>query len=79
MFMHDAMTCNIAVSVKETHSSGEEDAWETCIEKHKIRDWIAVYAAVLQGKGLRKRSVCSQTPVALDTPRIILHVRVLLF
>ena len=31
--------------------------------KHQIRGWIAVSPAVVQGKGLRKRSVFSQAPV----------------
>ena len=37
-------------------SSGEEDAREIKFKKHQIRGWMAASAAVLQGKGLRRRS-----------------------
>ena len=30
--------------------------WEFQLEKHTFRGWMAVFAAVLQGKGLRKRN-----------------------
>ena len=35
----------------------EEDTWEDRLQKHNIRGWRAVDAAVLQGQGSRKRSV----------------------
>ena len=47
----------IPVSVKQKHFSGEEGAWEYQLKSHLIRGWGAVYAAVLQGEGPRKRSV----------------------
>ena len=44
-------------SVKK-HSCGEEDPWENQLQKHQIRGWRGVSAAVLQGKGSRTMSVC---------------------
>ena len=52
----------IAASVKK-HSSGEEHTLEHKLSEHQIRGWIAVSVVGLQGEGLRKRNVFSQTPV----------------
>ena len=45
----------IPVSVKE-HSSKEEYPWGIQFEKHQIRGWRALSAAVLQGRGTSKRN-----------------------
>ena len=47
----------LPASVKQKHSSGEEDPWENQPEKHQIEGWKGVSAAGLQGKGSPKRSV----------------------
>ena len=52
----------MAASV-EKDSSGEEYPWADRLDEHNIRGWRAVSAAGSQGKGLRKTSVFSQTPV----------------
>ena len=49
--------------LREKHPSGEEDPLENQLQKHQIRCRRAISAAVLQGKGYRKRNVFSQTPV----------------
>ena len=53
----------IPVSVKKKYP-GLEDRWENMHLKYHISGWIAVSAAGLQGKGLHKRYVVSQTPVS---------------
>ena len=44
------------IGVWKKHSPGE-DHWEDKPNKHKIRGWIGVYAAALQGEGSPKRNV----------------------
>ena len=51
--------------LRTKHSSGLEDRWENQLSKDETRGWIAVSATRLQGKGLRKGNVFSQTPVSL--------------
>ena len=46
------------------HSSGEEYTLTYLLSDHQIRGWRAVSAAGLHGKGLRKGSDFSQTPVS---------------
>ena len=58
-----ASTADTGVCEKN-YFSGEEDPWESQLQKHQIRGWRAVYVMVLQGKGSRKRSVFSQTPIS---------------
>ena len=55
------------------HSSGKSYTLEYQLSEHQIGDWRAASAAGLQGKGLSKRSVFSQTPVATqhqDLPHV---------
>ena len=47
-------------------SSGEEATWESRLLEHQIRGRIGASASGLQGKGLHKRSVFSQTPVPVS-------------
>ena len=39
---------------EQKHSPGEEDPWDNQFDKHNIRGWTGVSAAVLQGRGSRK-------------------------
>ena len=43
--------------MSDKDSSGEEDTRDIYFKQHQIRGWIAVSAALLQGKGSQKRSV----------------------
>ena len=52
---------------KNTHWL-EKNTLEYQPSEHQIGGWRAVSAAGLQGKGLRKRSVFSQTPVSAHFP-----------
>ena len=56
-------TFTTGVCEKKTRTSGEEYTLEHKLSEHQIRGWIAVSAVGLQGEGLRRRSVFSQTPV----------------
>ena len=50
--------CSVDTGVcEQKHSSGEEHGCENKCSEHQIRGWIAVSAAGLHSKGLRKRSV----------------------
>ena len=50
---------------RKKNSSGGEDPWEEQLSQHQIRGRMGVSAAALQGEGLNKRIVFSQTPVFL--------------
>ena len=60
-----AWICRCVCVCEKKHSSGEKDPWEGNCSEHQIRDWRAVSAARLQGKGSPKGSVFSQTQVSL--------------
>ena len=67
LFWHIHNDTKLPVSVKK-HSSGEEDTWAYCLQKHQIRGWRAISAVGLQGKVWRKRNVYF-TDTGMSWPR----------